>query len=85
MATHEVPRVEAPKPHTFSGKRDAKELDNFLLHMELYFKAIILTNEAAKVHTMTLYLTDNATLWWCQRFANIEKGTCTIDTWDSFK
>ena len=29
MATHEAPRVEVPKPHTFSGKRDAKELDNF--------------------------------------------------------
>ena len=35
MATHEAPRVEVPKQHTFSGKRDAKELDNFLWHMEL--------------------------------------------------
>ncbi|RVW74409.1 hypothetical protein CK203_058188 [Vitis vinifera] len=34
MATHEAPRVEMPKPHTFSGKRDAKELDNFLWHMK---------------------------------------------------
>ncbi|RVW64249.1 hypothetical protein CK203_046332 [Vitis vinifera] len=34
MATHEAPRVEVPKPHTFSGKRDAKELDNFLWHMD---------------------------------------------------
>ena len=34
MATHEAPRVEVPKPHTFSSKRDAKELDNFLWHME---------------------------------------------------
>ena len=24
MATHEAPRVEVPKPHTFSGKQDAK-------------------------------------------------------------
>ena len=23
MATHEAPRVEVPKPHTFSGKHDA--------------------------------------------------------------
>ncbi|RVW98490.1 hypothetical protein CK203_026801 [Vitis vinifera] len=42
MATHEAPRVEVPKPHTFSGKRDAKELDNFLWHMERYFEAIAL-------------------------------------------
>ncbi|RVW29620.1 hypothetical protein CK203_100962 [Vitis vinifera] len=85
MATHEAPRVEVPKPHTFSGKRDAKELDNFLWHMERYFEAIALMDEATKVRTATLYLIDNATLWWRRRFADIEKGTCTIDTWDAFK
>ncbi|RVW81588.1 hypothetical protein CK203_049484 [Vitis vinifera] len=61
MATHVAPRVEVPKPHTFSGKRDAKELDNFLWHMERYFEAIALTDEATKVCTATLYPTDNAT------------------------
>ena len=40
MATHEAPRVEVPKPHTFSGQQNAKELDNFLWHMERYFEAI---------------------------------------------
>ena len=54
MATHEAPRVEVPKPHMFSGKRDAKELDNFLWHMELYLEAIALTDEATKVRTATL-------------------------------
>ena len=29
MVTHEAPRVEVPKPHSFSGNRDAKELDNY--------------------------------------------------------
>ncbi|RVW70687.1 hypothetical protein CK203_062025 [Vitis vinifera] len=60
-------KVEVPKPHTFSGKRDAKELDNFLWHMKRNFEAITLTDEATMVRTATLYLTDNATLWWCQR------------------
>ena len=85
IATHEAPRVEVLKPHTFSGQRDAKELENFLWHMERYFEAIALTDEAMKVRTATLYLTDNATLWWCRRFLEIEKGTCTIDTWVDFK
>ena len=85
MATHVAPRVEVPKPHTFSGKRDAKELDNFLWHMERYFEAIALTDEATKVCTATLYPTGNATLWWSRRFTDIEKVTCTIDTWDAFK
>ena len=62
MATHEAPRVEVPKPHSFNGKRDAKELDNFLWHMERYFEAIALMDEATKVRTVTFYLTDNATL-----------------------
>ena len=75
MATHKAP----------SGQRDAKELDNFLWHMERYFEAITLTDEATKVRTATLYLTDNATLWWRRRFLEIEKGTCTIDTWADFK
>ena len=85
IATHKAPRVEVPKPHTFSGQRDAKELDNFLWHMERYFEAIALTDEAMKVRIATLYLTDIATLWWRRRFLEIEKGTCTIDTWADFK
>ncbi|KAL6320381.1 hypothetical protein AAG906_007078 [Vitis piasezkii] len=52
MTIHEAPRVEVPKPHMFSGKRDAKELDNFLWHMEHYFKAIALTDEATKMCTI---------------------------------
>nr|CAN80201.1 hypothetical protein VITISV_038543 [Vitis vinifera] len=85
MATQEASRVEVPKPHRFSGKRDAKELDNFLWHMERYFEAIALTDEAAKVRTATLYLTNTATLWWRRRFADMEKGICTIETWEDFK
>ncbi|RVW89090.1 hypothetical protein CK203_040289 [Vitis vinifera] len=85
MATQEASRVEVPKPHRFSGNRDAKELDNFLWHMERYFEAITLTDEAAKVRTATLYLTDTTTLWWRRRFVDMEKGICTIETWDEFK
>ena len=85
MATHEAPRVEVPKPHSFSGNRDAKDLDNYLWHMERYFEAIGLNNEETKVRTATLYLIDNATLWWHRKFSEMEKGTCTIDTWADFK
>ena len=72
--------MEVPKPQGFSGKRDAKELDNFLWHMERYFEAIALTDEEAKVRTTTLYLTDTTTLWWHQRFTDMEKEICTIET-----
>ena len=56
MTIDEASRVEVPKPRGFSGKRDAKELDNFLWHIERYFEAIALTNEVTKVRIVTLYL-----------------------------
>ena len=31
MATHEAPRVEVPKPHTFSGKQDAMAVAESLI------------------------------------------------------
>ena len=36
------------------------------------------------MYTATIYLTNNATLWWHWRFADIENETCTINTWDAF-
>ena len=53
--------------------------------MEQYFEAITLTDEATKVRTTTLYLTNTTTLWWRRRFVDIEKGICTIETWEDFK
>ncbi|KAK3005931.1 hypothetical protein RJ639_016587 [Escallonia herrerae] len=84
VVTHS-PRVDAPKPKEFGGKRDAKELDNFIWHMERYFEGASITDEKAKVRTATLYLTDTATLWWRRKHNDIEKGLCTIDTWDVLK
>ena len=81
MATQEASRVEMLKSQGFSGKRDTKELDNFLWHMEQYFEAIALTDEAVKVRTATLYLTDTTTLWWRQRFVDMKKDICTIDSY----
>ncbi|KAK3009869.1 hypothetical protein RJ639_011883 [Escallonia herrerae] len=84
VVTHS-PRVDEPKPKEFGGKRDAKELDNFIWHMEHYFEGANFTDEKAKVRTATLYLTDTATLWWHRKHNDIEKGLCTIDTWDVSK
>ncbi|KAH7842726.1 hypothetical protein Vadar_008469 [Vaccinium darrowii] len=78
-------KVEVPKPKPYDGKWEAKEVDNYLWHMERYFEAMEVTEESAKVRTATLYLTDTVTLWWRRRHVEIEKGTCTIDTWDEFK
>ncbi|KAK3009255.1 hypothetical protein RJ639_014121 [Escallonia herrerae] len=84
VITHS-PRVDTPKPKEFGSKRDAKELDNFIWYMERYFEGASITDKKAKVRTATLYLTDTATLWWRKKHNDIEKGLCTIDTWDVFK
>ena len=44
-----------------------------------------MTDEATKVRTAILYLIDNATLWWLTNFVEMERKTCTIDTWADFK
>ncbi|KAK3015918.1 hypothetical protein RJ639_007654 [Escallonia herrerae] len=79
------PRVDTPKPKEFGSKRDAKELDNYIWHMEQYFEGASITDEKTKVRTATLYLTDTATLWWRRKHCDIEKGLYTIDTWEVFK
>ena len=85
MTIDEASRVEVPKPRGFSGKRDAKELDNFLQDIERYFEAIALTDEVTKVRIVTLYLTNKTTLWWRWRFVDMEKDICTIETQEDFK
>ncbi|KAF3449866.1 hypothetical protein FNV43_RR05945 [Rhamnella rubrinervis] len=59
-----TPRVDIPKPKEFSGKRDAKELDNFIWHMERYFKGLNMHDEKQKVTTTSLYFTDLGATWW---------------------
>ncbi|KAG6627028.1 hypothetical protein CIPAW_15G094100 [Carya illinoinensis] len=82
MAT---PRVDTPKPKEFDGKRDAKELENYMWHMERYFEALNMQDEHVKVRTASLYLTNLAGTWWRRKHSEIEKGTCTIDSWEEFK
>ncbi|KZV42896.1 hypothetical protein F511_14804 [Dorcoceras hygrometricum] len=60
---YRAPKVELPKPKSFGGKRDAKEVENFLWKMEVYFESLNMREEATKVRTATLYLTDTAMLW----------------------
>ncbi|KAI3469025.1 hypothetical protein Pfo_025688 [Paulownia fortunei] len=72
------PRVDYPKPNGFDGRRDAKKVENFLWQMERYFEGLNLTDEASRVRTATLYLTDTAFLWWRKKHADIERDFTTI-------
>ena len=60
-------------------------MDNFLFAMEQYLVAMEINDEATKIQTATLYLTDTAMLWWRRRRCDIERGTCTISSFNDFK
>ncbi|TMW80744.1 hypothetical protein EJD97_015629 [Solanum chilense] len=57
-------KVEASKPPMFKGVCDAQELENFLWHLENYFKCNRLKNEKNKINTSVLYLSEMVMLWW---------------------
>lgn len=79
------PKMEVPKPQKYHGKRDAREIDNFLWGVERYFDAMKMDDDASKINTATMYLGEDAVLWWRRRELDIKKGTCSISTWDEFK
>ena len=47
--------------------------------------AMGIDDEATKIQTATLYLTDTVMLWWRRRRTDIERGTCTISSFNEFK
>lgn len=77
--------IEVPKPPTFAGARDAQEVENFLWHLEKYFRANNVDSDDMKIDATTLYLDDMALLWWRRIDADIASRQCTIETWDQFK
>jgi len=84
--TPKEPKVlDAFKPKSFNGKREAKELDTFLWNIERYFKYLKMDDDESKITTATLLLTDNALMWWRRRSMEIDQGTFTLETWDAFK
>ncbi|KAI5328758.1 hypothetical protein L3X38_028155 [Prunus dulcis] len=77
--------LDSFKPKSYNGKREAKELDTFLWNIERYFKYLKLEDDEPKINAATLFLTDNALMWWRRRSIEIEQGTFTLETWEDFK
>ncbi|KAK9690347.1 hypothetical protein RND81_09G121600 [Saponaria officinalis] len=77
-------KVKAPPPRTFCGMRDSTEIDNFIFDMEQYFR-VSQFDEELKIDTATMYLVDDAKLWWGSKYAEIEVRAITMDKWDDFK
>ena len=64
----EYGRIRVLMPHSYGGAWDAKELENFFFDMEQYFQAVRLDSEEAKVIIATMYLINDAKLWWQNKY-----------------
>ncbi|CAL8989416.1 unnamed protein product [Prunus brigantina] len=74
IRTPREPKVlDSFKPKSYNGKREAKELDTFLWNIERYFKYPKLEEDELKINTATLFLTDNALMWWRRRSMEIDQ------------
>ncbi|KAK4397585.1 RNA-directed DNA polymerase [Sesamum angolense] len=78
-------KVKVPDPKPFGGARSAKELENFLWDMEIYFQAASIPN-AEKVSITNMYLIGDAKLWWRTRLSDhASANRDKIETWDILK
>ncbi|KAI5652374.1 hypothetical protein M9H77_29561 [Catharanthus roseus] len=84
-STVEPRRVDIPKPKSFAGTRNAREVDNFLWGLEQYLDAVGIIEEGARIKSAALYLTDTTMLWWRRRQEDVKRGMCSITTFDDFK
>ncbi|GKV49230.1 hypothetical protein SLEP1_g55993 [Rubroshorea leprosula] len=80
-----APKLKVPDPPRYGGKRDSKELDNFLWMVESYLDAMNISDDSAKIRMATMYFEHDATLWWRRRHAEMQRGLCNINTWEVFK
>ncbi|KAL6284436.1 hypothetical protein ACE6H2_015365 [Prunus campanulata] len=84
--TLKEPKVlDSFKPKFYNGKREVNELDTFLWNIERYFKYLKMKDDEPKITIATLFLTDNAFMWWRRRSIEIDQGTFTLETWDELR
>ncbi|KAK3039473.1 hypothetical protein RJ639_028055 [Escallonia herrerae] len=70
-----------PKPRSYYGAREARQVDNLFWHLERYFEAFDIDDEDEKVQTPVMYLTNIAALWWRRRYTD----RYDVKTWEKFK
>ena len=78
----EFTRAKVPEPRHYRG---AREVENFLFDMEQYFRAVRVDSEDLKVSMATMYLSEDAKVWWRTKYDDLQHGRCVIATWDYLK
>ncbi|KAF2291086.1 hypothetical protein GH714_019795 [Hevea brasiliensis] len=76
--SYEVGNTKIPEPKAFGGARDAKEVDNFLFDIELYFNATKNNSDESRLTVVPMYLTEDAKLWWRTKVEETISGQCQL-------
>ncbi|KAK5842759.1 hypothetical protein PVK06_005150 [Gossypium arboreum] len=71
------------KSKEFAGTRSAYDVDNFLWRIENYFHAKGILDDAVKVNTASMFITNIALLWWRGRITGKRQGE--MGTWQEFQ
>ena len=69
----------------FHRAGSAREIDNFLLGLEAYFRAIGIGDDTQKVCNVTFSLKEITFFWWHCRCDDVKRGSNPINTWDKLK
>uniref|UniRef100_A0A5K1CFD4 Retrotransposon gag domain-containing protein n=1 Tax=Nymphaea colorata TaxID=210225 RepID=A0A5K1CFD4_9MAGN len=77
-------RVDVQRPAKYNGTRDSRVIDNFLFQVQYYLDLQGIMGDDLQVKTTTILLEGNAVAWWRRKKLDIQKGICTIDTFDDF-
>ncbi|WP_284212476.1 hypothetical protein, partial [Methylobacterium brachythecii] len=77
--------MKYPDPSKYGGSRNSKTLKTFLYDLGVYFEAVQPESEKTKIMIASMYLTDDAKLWWRTRCENVEFREMTVQTWEDFK
>ena len=78
-------KVKIPKPRPYIRERVVQKFEIFMLNIEQYFQAIGITLEEAQLNQATMFLFDNAKVWWRTKYLEVQEGKCQINTWEELK
>ncbi|KAF3783748.1 hypothetical protein EJ110_NYTH31420 [Nymphaea thermarum] len=78
-------RVDVQRPAKYKGTRDSREIDNFLFQVEYYLDLQGVVGDDLQIKTVSMLLEGDVVAWWRRKMLDIQKGICTIDTFDDFQ
>ncbi|KAF3785779.1 hypothetical protein EJ110_NYTH27078 [Nymphaea thermarum] len=83
---HDRPtRVDVQRLAKYKGTGDSREIDNFLFQVEYYLDLQGIVGDDLQIKTAAMLLEGDAVAWWRRKRLDIQKGICTIDTFDDFQ